>query len=51
MSPLPGSQILIDISEVLFILCFRDPKEKIFFLINVKRIDFCVHKIFVLVKF
>ena len=51
MSPPSGSQILIDISKVFFILCSRDPKDKIFFLINVMRIDFCIHKIFVLVKF
>jgi hypothetical protein len=51
MSQPSGSQILIDISKVLFVLCSRDAKDKIFFLINVMRIDICVHKMFVLGKF
>jgi len=49
MSPPSGSQILIDISKVLFVFCSRDPKDKFFFLINDMRIDFCIPKICVLV--
>jgi hypothetical protein len=45
ISPQFESHILIDISEVLFMLCSRDPEEMIFFLISVMWIDFVYMKL------
>lgn len=41
-------RILVEISKVSFILCSRDPKDKILFFINIIRPDLCIHQVFVL---